>query len=302
MTTITEWQTPLDYGETWIDQELEKNGMQYIVNREPLTFDDGEYISKDYFWTYRVWPDGTREPIAPVGSGYRQMQNRTVFDFLNVLAPEGEIEVSKIKDYRRGKAMIVEARLPEEFQIAGEYIERNIYFLNGHDGHTVAGGIFAPERRFCSNILTFPASLLGVPAANTFRIKHTSGAPKRLESVLEAIQNSERYYEGVQAFGERLAAKRAKTRDFERFLKQLVPIPPNEGRGQTLAIKRQEDIRSVWRGSENLNDIRFTKWGFLQGVVEWNDHNRTYRDENVRFDAIFRGRNLYRKAVQILEK
>lgn len=61
-----------------------------------------------------------------------------------------------------------------------------------------------------------------------------------------------------------------------------------------MAEKKREEIVSVWRSSENLENIRFTEWGWLNAVVEWNDHHRVYASDDVRFDAIFRGRNLYR--------
>jgi phage/plasmid-like protein (TIGR03299 family) len=288
-------QTTIDQvGATWIGQELERVGLNYTVHTEPCKF-DGMETGED-FWSYRVWPDGTREPIKPVGKDFRPLQNHVAFDFMERLVRGGDLEIEKYRDYRKGKAMIVKAKILGDMplSVASEPIDESIYFINGHDGHTVAGACFAPERLWCGNQLVFTFPKDRDAPSHTFKIRHTKNAGARLGSALQAMQKARPYYQHVTRLGERLAAKRIKTRDAERMFRQLVPTPDTPGRGRTIAENKRAEIVDVWRTSENLNNVRFTLWGWLNGVVEWNDHYRSYRNEDVQFDAIFRGRNLYR--------
>lgn len=285
-------------GATWIGASLKDKDLDYTVALEPLAFEG--INERDYFWSYRVWPDGTREAIAPVGKDFRPLQNWRAFDFLNKLVPAGDLVVDEYKDYRQGVALILRAHIPGDYVIVGEPVKQAIYFINGHNGHTPIGGCYAPERLACANQLVFRFRRNEGPA-HSFKIRHTSLAVSRLDAALTAMSESREYFTELRAMGERLAAQRIKTRDFERILKRIVPIPEDVGRGQTLALARADEIRNLWRESDNLENIRFTKWGALNAVVEWNDHNRQYADENVRFDAMFRGRNLYRATLNALE-
>jgi hypothetical protein len=73
---------------------------------------------------------------------------------------------------------------------------------------------------------------------------------------------------------ERMLAVPVVATQAERFINQIIPIPDETKDNQRAvrnAMKRQQEIRSTWANSENLEDIRYTGYGFFNAVVEWNE-------------------------------
>jgi len=58
------------------------------------------------------------------------------------------------------------------------------------------------------------------------------------------------------------------------FINDLLPIPErtkDNVRAVRSAERRQDELREVLLRSDNLNDVRNTGWGFVNGVAEWNE-------------------------------
>jgi hypothetical protein len=92
-----------------------------------------------------------------------------------------------------------------------------------------------------------------------------------------------RYYDELEQLGARLLRARMDEREFERFLSRLVPLPPpqpdasNAGRAVRNAERVREAIRGVYRGADDLADVRGTHWGALQAVAAYVDHTQPTR-------------------------
>jgi hypothetical protein len=113
-----------------------------------------------------------------------------------------------------------------------------------------------------------------------WRTRHTSGIGDRIDIARKALGMSERYFTDLKEVGDLLISAPMASYQFERSLKELVPDPEDDGtlgakQRATIADNRREAIRDVWAHSDNLGNIRHTRWGFLQAVAEWDDHYRT---------------------------
>jgi phage/plasmid-like protein (TIGR03299 family) len=155
--------------------------------------------------------------------------------------------------------------------IGGDRDERLVTYLliaNSFDGTMSVTVAIVMVRVVCSNTL----SLALDTAQRTFRVQHTGSLDGRLAEARRALEISFRYREEMRMVGEGLLARSVSDSEFERFLAELVPVPEKEGRGRTMALRRQEEVRHIYRNAEDLANVRGTAWGVLQAVAEWDTH------------------------------
>jgi hypothetical protein len=125
-----------------------------------------------------------------------------------------------------------------------------------------------------------------LPLANaerTWKARHTANIDARLTDARRSLGIAWRYYDEFEEVGGRLLRERLDEREFDRFLTQLVPLPPVRpdatvgGRAVRNAERVREAIRSAYRTADDLADIRGTRWGALQAVTAYVDHRQPTR-------------------------
>ena len=57
----------------------------------------------------------------------------------------------------------------------------------------------------------------------------------------------------------------------------------------------------LYQTSDNLNNIRGTKWGALNAVVEFNQHAKSYSDAERRFLTVLDRQNNDQRALNLLD-
>lgn len=324
---------------TYVEDVLAEKGLDWTTRLYRTAYYDEETVSlagqplfqrriPNSFANVRE-TDG--ETLGVVGRRYTPIQNREAFGVLNVLIQADEMLIERVQSIRDGRKVMIVARKPGEFQIAGEPYSRYSAWVNSHDGQSPVLMVPVPSRNFCQNVLRFRTGSRN----DAYKIRHTRYAPARLiaaqqeqfgiDSIdieLDDILNKELMHDGRQALGlqaeyeakmvrtgDELAKIKITDREFEKFLASLVPVPAEERdtegrvvnqRGITLNTNRREDIRAIYKGEANLNNIRGTAWGAVQSVVQWNDHVRNYQTPDRKIEAILEGADLNQKALALL--
>lgn len=254
------------------------------------------------FYTVRT---DTDEPVGIVGKEYSIIQNRTAVDLLYQAVDRSNITVERCMVLKGGRRIIMIARRPEEYLVAGENIDQYLIFSNGHTGADPFVMVSVPTRRPCLNTLRVKPDFEN----GVYRIRHVRNAPQRVEEVMAGLDKANRHIAELKAVGESLASVKISDREFDQYLARVVRVPEKEydehgrvknQRAINNARNRQLDIAEIYYAEENLNNIRGTAWGAWQAVVQYNDWNRDYRSPERRIEKLIDGETMSQRALDIL--
>jgi phage/plasmid-like protein (TIGR03299 family) len=228
--------------------------------------------------------------VGVVGEGYEPLQNRTAFAFCDAITDSGRAHWIGAGETRGGARVHALMRLDREIRIGGaegEEVLPLLCFRNGHDGGLAVTVSVSPFRLVCLN-----GMLLPLPGAQrTWKTRHTARIETRLADARRTLGIAWRYYDELEVVGARLLAQRIGDGEFERFLAGLVPLPEpradetNGGRAVPNAERVREAIRTAYRTTPDLSDIRGTGWGALQAVTAYVDYTQPTRRTSNRTSA-----------------
>jgi phage/plasmid-like protein (TIGR03299 family) len=232
----------------------------------------------------------TRAVVGVVGEGYEPLQNPSAFAFCDAITDSGRAHWIGAGETRGGARVHALMRLDREIRIGGaegEEVLPLLCFRNGHDGGLAVTVSVSPFRLVCLN-----GMLLPLPGAQrTWKARHTARIEAKLADARRTLGIAWRYYDELEEVGARLLAQRLGDGEFERFLARLVPLPEprpdetNGGRAVRNAERVREAIRTGYRTTSDLNDIRGTGWGALQAVTAYVDYTQPTRRTSNRTTA-----------------
>jgi phage/plasmid-like protein (TIGR03299 family) len=218
--------------------------------------------------------------VGKVGGRYNPLNNVDAFAFGDdILGLSGAhwITGGCLKD---GSLVWMMAKLPEAVYIGGfedEAIQPYVMVSNGHDGSKGLEASVVTVRVVCSN--TFTAALQG--AKRTHKIRHTKNMGERMTEAKNVINVVDTYGANLRKLGDKLIGQSFSNGDFDKFLETLVPTADlDAGAALTKAENKQEAIKSLYINKPDLQNIKGTKWGALQAVIDYNDHHIVSRGNN----------------------
>lgn len=237
------------------------------------------------------------KPLAVVGERYKILQNIEALSFLDDLVDSGEAKYEAVISLKGGAKVSLLARLPREVKIGDEDLSTFVLLSNSHDGSSAITLAATPVRVVCQNTLTAALN----HAKRQFKVRHTSSLSGRLSEARTALGVVFNYMSEFETVADQMLHTSFSDEEFEVFLKSLLPLPEEEGRGKTIATNTQDTIRSIAyntlrvdRGDKmeqiNLPDmepIKNTKWWAYNAVSTYNQHfatskktKRTSAEEN----------------------
>lgn len=223
--------------------------------------------------------------LGVVGDVWEPVQNLEGFKLIEDFMQGGTAYIEAAGSLYGGKKVWVLAHMTEDLQIAGETIWPYVLFTNGHDGRTSVTAAMTDVRVECANLLTFA---LG-KAKRKISIRHTVKATERMAEAKRLLGLRDLYSEELAKQGEWLVSKEMSDKQFNTFLEKLMPIEEkHEGKpAETMITGRRDQVRDVYMTADNLNNIRGTRWGALNAVVEYADYGRPFKNEETQLKAQF---------------
>ena len=221
--------------------------------------------------------------LGAVGKGFMPVQNREAFAFMDDLLATGDAKYHTAGSLKNGKRIWMLARLNRDILIGGQESERIAPFImlcNGHDGSMGLMVVVTPVRVVCWNTLSFALS----SAKRMWYTRHTANIEDRMEvaqNAAETLGLSYKFFDRLEAVGNKLVEAQYTTAQFEKMLKRLIPLPkvnPDEG-GRKVASRKQAQaaILDIFRAEPNLENVRETKWAAIQAVTQYEDHIKRIR-------------------------
>lgn len=250
--------------ESGLDWEVEKVPAYALIDGKPVAIPGrSAVVRKDTKQIMRGAPGETWQP-------FQNVQGFAVIEDLIAQATDGlgQTWIEAAGALGEGEKVWVLAHIDAGMQIAGEDIASYVLFTNGHDGRTSVTAATTEVRVVCQNTLLLALS----GNQRVVRVRHTTKAADRIKEAAQILGMRNTYAEQLAVQGEFLAEQDVNEAQFEDFLKSLMPITEDGTPAATMAKDRRTEVRNVYMNAPNLADIRGTRWGALQAVVEYSDH------------------------------
>jgi phage/plasmid-like protein (TIGR03299 family) len=106
----------------------------------------------------------------------------------------------------------------------------------------------------------------------TFKLRHSKYSGLRLNDAREALAIVHTMAEDFAAEVARLTSWKVSDREFQATLDAVFPRPTEEGRGQTVADKKRDEIITLYRADERSTPWHGTAFGVLQAFNTWHQH------------------------------
>ena len=146
---------------TTIAEAIERSGLGWRVEREPIALDRGDVATANDWWLPRCeeipgwWANvrqDTRQVLGIVGERYRIVQNIEAFQFVDQLIGSA-MHFETAGSLHGGRRVWVLAQLPEHIEVGGDPVRPYVLLMNSHDGSTAVVAASTPIRVVCQNTL-----------------------------------------------------------------------------------------------------------------------------------------------------
>jgi phage/plasmid-like protein (TIGR03299 family) len=269
-------------------EALKKSGLDYEVKMGPIFTPDMKEI-EGYSRTYRAdFPDKT---FGIVGNKYTICQNADAFNIVDAIIGNAEAKFDTAGALYDGRTAWMNAKLAENFTIAGDEIQPYFLLKVQHDGRGSIILCMTPTRTVCQNTLNMA---LGDEKnrkqdSRFQKVKHTKNYEARMKEAARIMGFTTAYYDQFRKKANSLVEVKFSEKQFSDLMDQLFGDPAiiESKRGATLAeTAREKCIRAL--AADDLANIKDTGWGAYNAIADYADHMRNLRGENQQANAFLR--------------
>ncbi len=264
--------------ETAMDARL-MAGLDYTVSLQPVygtVLDEDGAGMRKIDKAYGVTRSNDSYVLGVVGERYHPLQTEDQALFVDAMIDTTETNGVVMGATHGGRRTYAALELDRRIMpdLPDEAISTWFIVVNSYDGSTAFSASVVPLRMVCVNGIVWTVA----DVARTWKIRHTKSAKQRFEIAARQLDLVNTYLDRFEAEVEELLAIPVAKDAGVDLLEGLFPLKDREGATgrQIKAIEtRRSDVLGVWLGSENLESIRFTGYGFLNAVAEWDQWERS---------------------------
>lgn len=210
--------------------------------------------------------------LGIVSNRYTIVQNREAFDFMDQLT-NAELEYETAGELSGGKSIFMTAKAPD-FLIGDDTYSNYLVFGNAHDGTGAGKVLFTPTRVVCQN--TFNLAIK--TAVRSWSFRHIGDIKGKLDQAKMVLELANRYTLSLQKEGEQLLTEKIDAKYVLDFSSMMFPVNDEmSDRQKKNQLEKQTDIFLTWQLAPDLENIRDTKWGFVNAVSDYAGHAEPVR-------------------------
>ena len=267
-----------------IDDALVANHLDWTVTKRPLFAripheqDPAHGVMKRADNLFGIVRSDTNATLGAATGRYETISNHEAFAPLGECASKEGIKIVGAREIDGGKLVAIQALPADPLYIAGDEIRPYMLFTTKHDGTGRMRGFSAPERFACLNQLRRLIFGEGVEIA----ISHTRSAKDRLEDARRLIRAAFNGQEQFVRTAEDLLAQTFTRVEFENLANMLLPKPDESSPTTTQRMltnweSRFEALMQQAYMADDLNDVRYTAWGAVNAVADYEQHLQPIR-------------------------
>ena len=228
----------------------------------------------------------TNEVIGVTGTSYNVFQNSSLKAMIAPAVEEGILEIENMGVIKNGAKVFIQAKMAENFTVAGEETKGMISLLNAHDGTAALAAGVTTERVICSN--TFASAMTDMDS----RLRHgrdINDKARDIKAIVNFIdEGMTKYRQAVELLD-------------STWLNDMILddiICNAYGQKDVSSVRAANSIRRFCREGKGNNGK--TLWDAVNGVTEYLTHE-SQKDSSKRFISTNFGRNalIARRAMNV---
>jgi phage/plasmid-like protein (TIGR03299 family) len=220
-----------------------------------------------------IYRSDTNTPLGVVTNRYKVHQPAEILDFFNTLVQSAGFSLEVAGAIKGGKRIWALANVNREAVVLQDDVVRGYLLLStSFDGSTATVGQFTSIRVVCNNTLSAADSEHALS-----RVNLTHGAKFDASIMRDKLGLIVNGFEGIMDNYRRLARQSVSKEYAKQFASNLFPDTYNQ---QTNTLKESKGFKRVMQlfdgagiGS-NSYGVYGTKWGLLNAVTQYIDHER----------------------------
>lgn len=239
---------------------------------------------EDKYATVRTDPNGLESILSVVGTRYKVFQNDEIFSSLDSIVGPGDARYGAAGELKGGKVVWALLELPDNVSVGDDEHRGYILAKTSHDGSTPFQLTPIMNRISCTNQIN-ARMMQGKEAGLYYSIRHSQGNDINVNDVklaLNIIRKDMQEYVRISSW---LRGQEFTNEQFFNFTKRVFALPTKiefaaeeflsvgEKRAKTRALLNRSNAVKVWLGdTETQDNIKNTKFGAFQAIVEVSDH------------------------------
>lgn len=272
------------------EEAIELANLDYEVKKGEVYFNcgtDSNIEIKGHFATYRK---DTNEYLGMVKSRYEIVQNRDAFGFFDAIIDQGEAIFQTAGALGNGERIFLCAKLPDDFRVGNEKIEKYIMLTNSHDGTSSIIAGLTNIRVVCNN--TLQAALRGLE--NKVSIKHKGGAKEKLKEASRVMGIASKYSKEVGEIFNRMVDKKMTEGSYRRFFEEVLKpdylkvVSADEQKEASTRLKNMVEATTQFaltHPTQTTSETNGTLWGAYNGISGYFNYIKPYNNAEDKFTS-----------------
>lgn len=275
------------------EEAIKNANLDYEVSKAPIAYTTSNSITNEIESVYATYRVDNNDYLGLVRSRYEIVQNREAFSFFDSIIHEGEAIFETAGVLGNGERIFLLAKLPEDFLIGGEKIEKYILLTNSHDGSSSVVAGMTNVRVVCNN--TLQAALRGLE--NRVSIKHTNGVQNRLAEAHKVMGIASKYNQQVEEIFNRMTDVKMTEGEYrDYFFKILAPeFKPTTTKQQAEVSTYLKNVVeattqfALTHPTQTTDAANGTLWGAYNAISGYYNYIKSYDSQEKKFASQFFG-------------
>lgn len=302
----------VDYAMT-AEQAIKLANLDYEVAKAPVIYYASGIPNQvdSYFATYRT---DNGNYLGMVKSRYEIVQNKDAFGFFDAIIDSGEAIFETAGALGNGERIWLCAKLPDDFHIGGEKIEKYIMLTNSHDGSSSVIAGMTNVRVVCNN--TLQAALKGLE--NKVSIDHVSGAKDKLKEASRVMGIASKYSDEVQSIFNQMTDVKMTEGEYRTYIENVLKpeyysknTTQDQQKELSTRLKNMIDSTTEFaftHPTQTTDESKGTLWGAYNAISGYFNYVKYYDSQEAKFSSQFFGAanktmiKSFNEAVSLLEK
>jgi phage/plasmid-like protein (TIGR03299 family) len=275
------------------EEAIKLANLDYTVEKADVfmkTQDNTNVQVDGYYSTYRT---DTNQYLGMVRSRYEVVQNKDAFSFFDSIIDSGEAIFETAGALGNGERIFLSAKLPDDFVIGTEKIEKYIMLTNSHNGTSSVVAGLTNIRVVCNN--TLQAALNGLE--NKVSISHIIGAKDKIKEAYKVMGIASKYNLQVeQMFNQMLDVKMSEGDLATYFTKVLKPdyisIDGLTQKEMSTRLQNAVDMTLDFaynHPTQKTVETTGTLWGAYNAISGVYNYGKNYKNSEDKFNQHFFG-------------
>ena len=275
------------------EEAIKLANLDYTVEKANVymkTQDNTDVQVDGYYSTYRT---DTNQYLGMVRGRYEIVQNKDAFGFFDSIIDSGEAIFQTAGALGNGERIFLSAKLPDDFVIGTEKIEKYIMLTNSHNGTSSVIAGLTNVRVVCNN--TLQAALNGLE--NKVSISHIIGAKDKIKEAYKVMGIASKYNLQVeQMFNQMLDVKMTEGDLATYFTKVLKPdyisIDGLTQKEMSTRLQNAVDMTLDFaynHPTQKTVEATGTLWGAYNAISGVYNYGKNYKNSEDKFNQTFFG-------------